>query len=117
MSIPIEMNVIEAPGILLKAESQPYWKIYSAISEEVRKIRIIHKDSPYVGITEHAFDEGTKLAIMINYSPSSINTSILLKEGWKVDKVVYGEDPIKKYKAYECSIAANDAMILYIKRE
>jgi len=84
MAHPIEMNVIEKPGVLLNSVSQPYWKIYSIISEEVRNNRIIHTDNPYVGITEHSFDESTKLAIMINYSPDTINTSILLKDGWKV---------------------------------
>lgn len=113
MTLPVEMNAIEKPGALLNTE-EPYWKIYSIISEEVRKNRVIHKDNPYVGITEHSFDRNTKVAIMINYSPKEINTSILLKAGWKVEKVVYGESAIGKDGTYECNFAANDAVIMYL---
>ncbi|MBU3113318.1 hypothetical protein [Clostridium lacusfryxellense] len=122
MTLPIEMNVIHKPGVLFNADLQPYYKIYSIISEEVRKNRVIQKDNPYVGITEHSFDESTKLAIMINYSPKCINTSILLKDGWEVESIVYGENVVSKdenfimQKSHVCSIAANDVIILFLKR-
>jgi hypothetical protein len=77
---------------------------------------VIHKDNPYVGVTEHYFDENTKLAIMINYSPEVINTAIGLKDGWKMEKVVYGDDAVIKEKTYVCKIAANDAMIVYLNK-
>ncbi len=117
MALPIEMHVIQNPGVLLDATLEPYWKIYSIISEEVRKNRIIQKDNPYVGITEHSFNENTKLAVMINYSPDVINTPIMLQKEWRVESVVYGKEAIIKDKTYACSIAANDAMIVYLKRD
>jgi hypothetical protein len=116
MAFPIEMNVIETSGVLLNSISEPYWSIYKMISEEVRRNRIIQKNNPYIGITEHSFDDDTKLAILINYSPETISTDIMLKEGWKIDKTVYGKEIDTIGMSAKCHIAANDAIILYLSR-
>jgi endo-alpha-1,4-polygalactosaminidase (GH114 family) len=116
MALPLEMNVIEKPGVLLNSIEEPYWKIYSAISKEARKNRVVQKEHPYVGITEHAFNESSKLAIMINYSPEAVRTTIGLQEGWSVEKVAYGEEAILRDESYVCNIAANDALILHLRR-
>lgn len=56
----------------------------------------------------------TGLKIERRYKRNS-NSSALIKG--TIEKVVYGEDVVIKDKTYLCKIAANDAVILYLKRD
>jgi endo-1,4-beta-mannosidase len=116
MSFPLEMNLIQRQGVFCNACSEPYWNIYKIISEEARSGRIIEKNNPFIGITEHTFSETSKLAVLINYSPEETEASFTLKEQWKIEKVLHEGTEGSKSEMYSGRIAANNALILYLKK-
>jgi endo-1,4-beta-mannosidase len=116
MTFPMEMNLIQRPGVLYNADAEPYWRIYRAISEKVRKNRIVTKRNPQIGVTEHHIDEKTMLAILINYSPDTVIEHINFADGWTVEKTLYGEEVCLKNGEYVSIVKANDAVIMQLKR-
>jgi len=115
MALPLEQNVIQKSGTFTNV-LEPYYEIYRTISEEVRGNRVITKDNPYIGVTEHTCDDRSKIAILINYSPENIDLSINLAAGWEIDKVLHGDAFVKDYEKYKFNITANSLMILSLRR-
>jgi hypothetical protein len=116
MTFPMEMNLIQTPGTFNNYVEEPYWKVYEMISEKVRKSRIVTKNNPNIGVTEHTIDDKNMLAILINYSPDAVIESIKLDDGWTVEKILYGVDVALNQEEYMTHIKANDAVILQLKR-
>lgn len=112
MALPVEMNVIESPGVLNNAEEEPYWKVYESLVSEFKVNRVIKKNHPQLGVTEHIFQDGSRVAILINYSPENLRTTIHLSEGWGITDTFYGNSPIREGSYYKCGFEANNAIIL-----
>jgi len=117
LSLPLEMILVNSPGVFYDSKAQPFWKIYRAILEEISSQKISRKSNPQVGMTEHPLDETTRLIILINYSPSSQSELITLSDGWELGQSWRGKLPEQKADhAWTCTIPANDAILFTVKR-
>lgn len=114
LSMPLEMNFITHPKIFSSFEDEPYWKIYSTIFSGVNKNRMVKKNHPMVGVTEHSYNKDERVIVLINYSDKALSTTIQLNNNWHIDRVLYGNKPNNKKGELEIDFEPNDAVILKI---
>lgn len=113
-ALPVEMAMTQQTGTSYKPEEHPYWKVYEAISGELRSRRIISVDEPNLGITEHLEDEHSAIVVLINYTPDLKELSLKVNEGWTITETLYGESLKKEQGAYTGTLLPNDATIIKI---
>ncbi len=112
LAIPLEMNLTNTPGAFTENLAE-YWKIYQTISNEViARNRIVTKNDPFVGITEHDFSATKKVIVLVNYKSIDSDVILKVKDGWKFEKALYGELPVKSFT----KLKANDAGVYLLKK-
>ncbi|QGQ98424.1 beta-mannanase [Paenibacillus psychroresistens] len=111
-SLPLELAMTQRTGVSYQPLEFPYWRMYEAISREVRAMRVLQVDEPHIGITEHPADEISQLAVLINYSPQQREVPLLVKEGWYLADCFYGKKPQERDGKTFISFEPNDAVIL-----
>ena len=74
--------------------------------------RILTKDNAFIGVTEHQLGDTQRIAVIINYSPTSLETKMEVKIGWSLVETWYGQVPLAAVNGLICEIAANDALVL-----
>jgi len=114
LTASLEMNLCNEPGAFHAENAQPFRKIYRYVAEKIiAKTRILKKDCPQLGITEHALDGGKRVAILINYSPEPLNAAVNIVSGWGIDKILHGAKPEKGIIA----LPQNDAAVWLISKK
>ncbi|MDX8339642.1 cellulase family glycosylhydrolase [Draconibacterium sp. IB214405] len=113
LGFPMEMNLTNTPSGF--TENAPEcWKVYQRIADElIEKNRLVRKNDPYIGITEHKLADGSMVIVLVNYSPEDKNVELTIKNGWKIKKAIYG----KASEDSKVSIPANDAFVLFLSQE
>ena len=86
----LENYIAEVPSASRVGERAEYYHIYQIVTEGAVDRRLSGKTNPYVGITEHKIDDNSYYAVFVNYEEALDDFKVNLKEGWVVDKVVYG---------------------------
>ena len=116
LSLPLEMEVAMRPGVIQDADAQPYWRVYREIVRSIRSGRVLSKNTPYVGLTEHPVDAKNRIAIAVNYAPEAKETQLKVHPGWRLKRSYRGRvnpDDIGIY----CAIGANDAAVFLLQRK
>jgi beta-galactosidase len=112
LSLPLETTLSETPGAFHADGASPYWRLYAHIARRQIAARVVHKDHPMVGVTEHAEGADRRLAVLINYSPETVNTALTLVPGWSVSEVLMGEEPVGS----TLQLRPNSAVVLRVGR-
>jgi hypothetical protein len=112
LAASLEINLCDETGAFHAGAAQPYWEIYRHIAAPMLKQRILTKDAPQVGITEHPVDEQQRIAVLINYSPAGVRVPVKLAAGWRIEKILRGAKPENE----TVSLPANDAAVWMIER-
>jgi hypothetical protein len=112
LSLPLETALSEKPGAFHSAEAPAYWRLYAHIAEPQIATRVLRKDHPMIGVTEHREGRDRRLAVLINYSPEVARTSLSLAEGWSVVEVLAGAAPSE----ITLTLPGNDATVLRLGR-
>ena len=84
---------------------------YRQFSDCVKDNHVADVDSTLIRITEHPIDENTRYAVIINYGRDHADKELLIKEGWGIDSIIYGN-----VKENILSIDGCDAVILKLKK-
>lgn len=113
LNYPMEKSLYAKPGVFHDEGAKPYYLIYKQIKESIQTEKVVSGDNPMTGITEHIVDKNTRIVIAINYTPENSKTNLVLKSGWKIVDVYYGEKPNKK----EIEIGKNDASVIVISNK
>jgi hypothetical protein len=118
-ALPLECELANTPGVFHASQAQPFWKIYRHIAQPFIADRLLHKENPLLGITEHELPSGRKLAVLINYSPTRLSDRCRLQPGWFVEEggVLYGGLPSREEDHLIVDIPPNDALVLRLQRE
>lgn len=103
----IEGYGIEHGGAWTGDAINPLWRVYAVAAHEAGVSRIVKKDIPTVGITEHPRGNGTALCVAINYEPLPVNCPIRING--KLGRVFRGE-----IKDSRLVINANDAAVFEV---
>jgi hypothetical protein len=111
LNTPMELTVTRTPGVLHTPEAPPCWSVYRHVAADVIRNRVVSKQQPMVGVTEHPCDAGSRVIVAINYSPEKINTRLTLARGWVLEDVLYGAVEPNG----ECALPANDAAVFLVK--
>ena len=79
LNSPIEYLAATKTAIIDGANHQPYYEFYKAMNIK-NSAKIAQKQSAFIGVTEHKFEEGTYLSV-INYLPEAKREFIKLSKG------------------------------------
>jgi hypothetical protein len=107
LNLPLEEILIATDGAFYGRDTQPFYRIYRKFFQESGGERLIAKDHPNIGVTEHRLDADTVIGVLVNYCPEQAVTGFRTAPGWKLDGTLYG-DPAE--------IPGNDAAIVRIRR-
>jgi len=115
LSLPIEDALTHTPGSFHGPQAQPFWKIYQTIAQPFLQKRVLTKNHPLVGVTEHPLDDRQRMVIMINYSPSPVEMDCKMAAGWILEETLYGHAPVESTGHLLCNINNNAALVLTVK--
>jgi len=113
LAMPLEMNLTNTPGGFTENPAE-CWKIYQTIAADmIKQNRVVTKNDPFVGITEHDLSANEKVIVLVNYTPTDKEVTLSIHKDWKVNKALYGFLPEKS----KVKISENDACVLLLKKE
>jgi hypothetical protein len=112
-SVPIEQYLTSTPGAFTTPSVQPFWQIYRHIARPHLSNRLVSKDNPLVGITEHILAEDKRLVVLINYSPTSQDVNLSIGQGWQLAEAWYGSLPFRSLVL----LPPNDALVLEVEEK
>lgn len=107
LNMPLEETLIDTGGAFYGEKAQPFYRIYRKFFLESGCERLISRDHPQVGVTEHRLDEDTVIGVLVNYCPEKAVTGFRAAPGWGAAKALYGDF---------AEIPGNDAAIVQLKR-
>jgi hypothetical protein len=116
LALPLEASLARMPGVFHSHPDQQYWKIYHNFAETSLQQRIIRKNDPMVGLTEHMLDQIRCLVIAINYEPDSRHGSFDIEPGWKLESFWRG-DGLTVDHHLQIDLPGNDAFVFVLTRQ
>jgi hypothetical protein len=114
ISVPVEQYASNTKGIFIDAEKQNLHKFYQVIAQDAINNRIVRKNHPFIAATEHMINDAECYVVLVNYSPENIADTLELKEGWRINRILYGN----AVDDTQINIGKNNAMIMkLVKKE
>ena len=114
LSYPLETALSSTPGAFHTGGAQPYWRIYAHIAQAQIAGRVVRKDHPMVGVTEHPETQDRRIVVLINYSPEPVETVLSLAADWAVLEPLVGQAPLAGGTTLRLS--PHDAVVLRVGR-
>jgi endo-1,4-beta-mannosidase len=115
LSVPMEMMVTRTPGALHHADAPPYWRLYRNIAQAVIESRVVRKQHPLLGVTEHPADEGSMIVVGVNHSPEPVHDTWKLAPGWRLERALQGE--VQAHEGWlEVRLQGNEGAVLWVVR-
>jgi len=106
LNAPLEVFYSQTPGTF-ENTAFPV-EIYKTIGKNIINEKPVNKSNVNTGITYHRLSDNEYVICCVNYEDFEVNERFIIKEGWLVDKLLYGE--MKK-------INPNDALVFIIKKQ
>jgi hypothetical protein len=91
LTAPLEAAISTEAQRFGANDSPHYWQLYRTFAGRILKNRILKKNDPCLGITEHKLHSGDFLAVLINYSPEARNDLISISDQFAFSKVEMGD--------------------------
>ena len=115
LAFPVESQLTRTVEAFHGPNALPYWRIYQRVAASVKSRRVVTKESPAIGLTEHPLGAKARVAVAINYSPEPTDAVLRLARGWSITQRFAGRST-QESAAGEiiCPIPANDAVVLVI---
>jgi len=111
LTFPVELQLTLTPGGFHGEGAEPFWKFYAAMAGDVLQERVLRIDEPQVGVTEHALEDGRRVAVLINYGADERSAVVEIIPGWEVEEVLHG-----MFLEGTVELPANDAVVLMLER-
>lgn len=89
LTLPLETELAKQAGEFMPG-SCDYSVIYRMFANRELASRHIRKTSEFVGITEHLGDDGTMIAVLINYAPEKVTTNLSFSDQYVYNGCLYG---------------------------
>ena len=106
-NFPVETQGIVRGGSWTGRNLNPLYRVYAAAAREAGVRRLVEKNLPGVGISEHPLPDGRTVVVAVNYEPVAVKCP--LKISRKVDSCVRGA-----YANGCVELPANDAAVLVL---
>ena len=82
----METRLLDIPD----AHKTDYHEIYRMIFKEKISSHIADSNVKCIGITEHYESEKSAYIVLVNYSGDEVETNLRLKDGYVIEKQIYG---------------------------
>lgn len=86
VNFPLETRML---GLSNCADSNQY-EVYRTVFADKIKNHAVDSTCKYIGITEHYVNQNELYVVMVNYSGFSLDTELMINNGYKVEKVIRG---------------------------
>jgi hypothetical protein len=117
LAFPVESQLAGAVEAFHGPDALPYWRIYRHVAASVKSRRMVAKDSPAVGLTEHPLGANSRVVVAINYSPEPADAVLRLAQGWRVGQRLAGREIRQSAGGgIEFFIPANDGAVFVVRR-
>ncbi len=116
LSFPMEKELATTPGAFHEPGAPPCWQVYRHFAEPFMSHRVVSKDHPQVGVTEHVVDERRRAVVLINYSPEPVETTLSVAGGWAIAEAWRGDAPAPGSAGLQARIGANDAIVFLVSK-
>jgi endo-1,4-beta-mannosidase len=116
LTVPVEIHVIKENSSFTSGNSQPYYKLYEEILKNSTSGKVVKKNNPYIGVTEHAMDGENNIVVAVNYNTEELSAELSLKEGWSYKEGLYGNISVED-NIIKSSLKPNEAMIFMLHKE
>ena len=118
LNYPVETYLLSQPGVFHEKNANPYWLIYSYLKNSIPSNKLVAKNVPNVGVTEHKLDESSRIVTVINYEPVPMDVELKIDRGWQISENLYGKSGSVSMDNGETrvSIHKNDAVIFTLKK-
>lgn len=115
LSVPIEEHLSNTPGGFTGSDAQPFWEIYRwLVKSRPRKInRVVSRDNPLIGITEHPLSDSQRIIVLVNYSPVQQKANLEINHGWLIQMGWYGPLPAQTGDIF---LNKNDAAVFVVEK-
>lgn len=89
---PLELESARTPGAY--GPGAVAWRVYAAIAAGLSPRRVAAKALASTALTEHPVDDGRRLLVAINHHHEAVEERVVVAEGWRVERVLYGHGAI-----------------------
>lgn len=90
---PLETFLAGRSGAFLPGTALPFWRFYATAAETALARRVVRKESPWLGLTEHARADGTTTLVAVNYSGRELTDRLHLRPGHAFAGALLGPAP------------------------
>ncbi|GAT32222.1 cellulase [Terrimicrobium sacchariphilum] len=94
LMLPLEASVAVAPEAFLPETLQPFWELYRDFADHALASRVIRKNSPWLGVTEHPDDDDGVIVVFINYSPLPMEDEVSVAPAYRWAETWLGSEPV-----------------------
>ena len=109
-TIPVE-KYLSVQNVVFNSDNCSNYSLwYKELSERVSKSHAADIKSQMARITEHIIDKNNRYAVVINYSHEPVSAELILKKGWSVAEVYYGNCENRVVYAQGC-----DAVVMKLE--
>ncbi len=120
LNYPLEKYLSTKAGAFDGQKKNNYFKIYSLLKNSIISSKVVSIENANIGITEHPMDSNKRVVIAVNYFPSPADVSVKIEKGWKLSRVLYGEDLLKAKQGEKfplnLNFKGNDAVVFTIEK-
>jgi hypothetical protein len=116
LSLPLENALANTPGCFHQPDMPPFWQIYHLVAGDSLPDRVVIKNHPMLGVTEHKKSENVRTVVLINYSPVRIKSSIYLISDWHLSESIYG-CIVEENDGLEVDLPGNDAVVMVVSKK
>ncbi len=118
LTAPIETDMAYSAGSFESPASRDAWRIYEHLAGPVTQYsRAAAKGHPLLGMTEHVLGDAWRVVVLVNYSPQEVSDTLQLGDDWVIDEVWYGQPLPGGRGEVSCRLAANDALVLSVRKK
>ena len=115
---PIETDASSIPGAVSGDGAVSYYKLYKLLGIRSGE-KCAESSSPYTCITEHPYDEKTRILTVLNHRPTSEKVKVTLSGGYSFVKSmdVHGVTPVTKCAdGFEVELSHNNGIVVIIEK-
>lgn len=83
---PAELGIARDSGLVSGESAVPYYRFYEKMDFRNPE-KCARSSSPYITVTEHIQDEGTRILTLLNHTPAELTAEIML-DGYVYDRLI-----------------------------
>jgi hypothetical protein len=88
LALPLETGLLSVSHAF--DEQERYRDLYRPLKDGLPPGKAAQVLNANIGLTEHPVDDSRRILVLINYAPRAVETKLILREGWRIDRYYHG---------------------------